>query len=156
MVLNLLFLPAGPYLVSCLEESRGWASAAGWCRTSIGCRVPLPLDDIRGFVSLGVDPGMSLPATLAVLAFKVIEFCPGQLLCRDGRCGRTLALRVTAKLCTLSLSESILLPRVHDELGGSEQTLQRRLGDIGRILLEGLLQMALEQSAEVLLKFKLK
>ncbi len=46
----------------------------------------------------------------------------------------------------MSGSESILLPRVHDELGGSQQTLQRRLGRIGRILLEGLLQIALEQS----------
>jgi hypothetical protein len=35
---------------------------------------------------------------------------------------------------------------IHDELGGSQQTLQRRLGSIGRILLEGLLQIVLEQS----------
>ena len=40
------------------------------------------------------------------------------------------------------------------ELGGSEQTLQRRLGDIGRILLEGLLQIALEQSAGVIILVK--
>ncbi len=33
-----------------------------------------------------------------------------------------------------------------DELGDSQQALQRRLGRIGRILLEGLLQIALEQS----------
>ena len=59
---------------------------------------------------------------------------------------RTLALRVNAKLGTLSFSEGIQLPRVHDKLGGSQQTLQRRLGRIGRILLEGLLQIALEQS----------
>ena len=64
----------------------------------------------------------------------------------DGRSGRTLALRVNAKLGKLSGSECILLPRVHDELGGSQQTLQRRLGHIGRIPLEGLLQIALEQS----------
>jgi len=44
------------------------------------------------------------------------------------------------------LSEGILLPRVQDELGGSQQTLQKRLGLICRILLEGLLQIALEQS----------
>jgi hypothetical protein len=62
------------------------------------------------------------------------------------RCGRTLALHVNAKLGTLSLSEGILLPRVHDELGGSQQTLQRRLDRTCRILLEGLLQIALEQS----------
>ena len=63
----------------------------------------------------------------------------------DCRCGLTLALRVNTMLGTLSLSEGILLPRVHDELGSSQQTLQRRLGRIGRILLEGLLQIALEQ-----------
>ncbi len=50
---------------------------------------------------------------------------------RDRRCGLTLALRVNTKLGTLSLSEGILLPRVHDELGGSQQTLPRRLGRIG-------------------------
>jgi len=48
----------------------------------------------------------------------------------------------------LSLSEGILLPRVQDELSGSQHTLQRRLGLICRILLEGLLQIALEQSEE--------
>ena len=53
----------------------------------------------------------------------------------DCRCGLTLALRVNTKLGTLSLSEGILLPRVHDELGSSQQTLQRRLCRIGRILL---------------------
>jgi hypothetical protein len=47
---------------------------------------------------------------------------------------------------TLSLSEGILLPRVHDKLGGSQQTLQRRLDRIGCIPLEGLLQIVLEQS----------
>ena len=65
---------------------------------------------------------------------------------RGLRFGLTLALRVNTKLGTLSLSEDILLPRVHDELGSSQQTLQRRLGRIGRILLEGLLQIGLEQS----------
>ena len=68
------------------------------------------------------------------------------VLCGDGRCGRTRALRVNAKLGTLSLAEGILLPRVHDELAGSQQTLQRRLGRIGHILLEGLLQIVLEHS----------
>jgi hypothetical protein len=67
------------------------------------------------------------------------------------RCGRTLARRVNTKLGTLSLSEGILLPRVHDELGGSQQTLQRKLGRICRILLEGLLQIALEQSVEAII-----
>ena len=38
----------------------------------------------------------------------------------DGRIGRTLALRVNAKLDKLSGSECIFLPRVHDELGGSQ------------------------------------
>ena len=56
-----------------------------------------------------------------------------------------------AKLGTLSGSEGILLPQVHDELGGSQQTLQRRLGHIGRILLKDILlkdilQIALKQS----------
>ena len=41
----------------------------------------------------------------------------------DGRSGRTLALRVNAKLETLSGSECILLPRVHDEFGGSQHTV---------------------------------
>ena len=73
----------------------------------------------------------------------------------DGRCGLTLALRVSTKLGALSLSKGIFLPRVHDELGGSQQTLQSRLGRIGRILLEGLLQIALEQSvgAIILVRF---
>ena len=69
----------------------------------------------------------------------------------DGQCGRTFALRVNTKLGTLSLSEGILLPRVHDELGCSQQTLQRRLGRIGRILLESLLQIALEQSVRAII-----
>ena len=64
----------------------------------------------------------------------------------DCRCGLTLTLGVNTKLGTLSLSKCILLPRIHDELGGSQQTLQRRLGRIGRILLEGLLQIVLKQS----------
>ncbi len=64
----------------------------------------------------------------------------------DCRCGLTLTLGVNTNLGTLSLSEGILLPRIHDELGCSQQTLQRRLGRIGRILLEGLLQIGLEQS----------
>jgi len=125
------------------------------------------IDGVRGFVRLGVDPtalgvpfwdvptaalvtSMSwAPATLAMLAYSrfVGDGCIGaSALGGDGRCGLTLALRVNAKLGTLSLAEGILLPRVHDELGGSQQTLQRRLGRIGRILLEGLLQIALEQS----------
>ena len=37
----------------------------------------------------------------------------------------SLALRVNTKLGTLSLSEDILLPRVHDKLDSSQQTLQR-------------------------------
>ena len=43
VVLNLLFLLPGPYLASSLEESRGWAATAGWCRISTGCQDPLPL-----------------------------------------------------------------------------------------------------------------
>ena len=42
---------------------------------------------------------------------------------------------VNTKLGTLAGSECVLLPRVHDELGGS-------------ILLEGLLQIVLEHSVE--------
>ena len=90
------------------------------------------------------------PTALAVLAYSCFEVVrvgwsvgAGALRGVD-RSGRTLALRVNAKLGTLS--ECIHLPRVHDELGGSQQTLQRRLGHIGRILLEGLFQIALEQS----------
>ena len=64
----------------------------------------------------------------------------------DGRSGRTLVLRVNAKLDTLSGSECILLPRVHDELGGSQQALQSRLGLIGCIHLEDLLQIVLGYS----------
>ena len=56
MVLKLLFLSAGPYLESCLEESRGWAAAAGWCRISTGCWVPL-----------------SLAMLMAVLAYSCFE-----------------------------------------------------------------------------------
>ena len=67
------------------------------------------------------------------------------------RCGLTLALRVNTKLGTLSLSEDILLPRFNDELGSSQQTLQRRLDRIGRILLKGLLQIGLEQSVGVII-----
>jgi len=52
VVLNLLFLPPGPYLESYLEESRGWAAAAGWCRISTEFWV----NGVRGFVGLGVDP----------------------------------------------------------------------------------------------------
>jgi hypothetical protein len=59
--------------------------------------------------------------------------------------------RVSAKRDTLSLSEGIRLPRVHYELGGSEQTLQRMLGRIGRILLEDLLQIDLEQSVRAII-----
>ena len=40
----------------------------------------------------------------------------------------------------------ILHQRVHDKLGGSQQNLQRGLGRIGRIHLEGLLQIVLEHS----------
>ena len=61
---------------------------------------------------------------------------------------RTLALRVNAKLGTLSLTEGILLLRVHDEQGGSQQALQRRLGCI---LLEGLFQIVLEHSVGAIL-----
>ncbi len=81
VVLNLLFLSAGPCLESCLEESRGCATAAGWCRYS----------DIDG-VRLGVDP-----TALGVPSWDV------------------------------PTAARVLLPRVHDELGGSQQTLQRRL-----------------------------
>jgi hypothetical protein len=58
-------------------------------------------------------------------------------------------------LGTLSLSEGILLPRVHGELGGSQQTLQRKLGRIGRIFLEGLLQITLEQSVGAIILVRL-
>ena len=126
------------------------------------------IDGVRGFVSFGVDPtafgvpsgdvpttalvtSMSrAPATLAMLAYSRFvgdgRSLGASALDGDCRCGLTLALRVNTKLGTLSLSKGILLPRVHDELGGSQQTLQRRLGRIGRILLEGLLQIVLEQS----------
>ena len=162
MVLNLLFLPAGPYLESCCEESRGWAAAAGWRRLS-GLVAIGDVDGVRGFIGLGIDPtplrvpSWDIPTTalltriswaptaLAVFAYSCFEVVgvggsvsAGTLL-GDCRSGRTLALRVNAKLGTLSLSEGILLPRVYDELGGSQQTLQRKLGRIGRILLEGLL-----------------
>ena len=40
---ELAVLTSGPYWESCLEESRGWAAAAGWYRICTGCRVPLPL-----------------------------------------------------------------------------------------------------------------
>ncbi len=126
------------------------------------------IDGVRGFVSFGVDPtalgvpswdiptatlvtSMSwAPATLAMLTYSRFVrdrwFIGTSALDGDCRCGLTLALGVNTKLGTLSLSEGILLPRVHDELGGSQQTLQRRLGRIGRILLESLLQIILEQS----------
>ncbi len=118
------------------------------------------IDGVRGFVSFGVDPttlcvpSWDIPtaalATLAMLAYSRFvrdRWSIGtSALDGDCRCGLTLALGVNIKLGTLSLSEGILLPRVHDELGGSQQTLQRKLGRIGRILLEGLLQIVLEQS----------
>ena len=126
------------------------------------------IDGVRGFVSFGVDPtalgvpswdiptaalvtSMSwAPATLAMLAYSRFVGDGWRIgasaLDGDCRCGLTLTLGVHTKLGTLSLSECILLPRVHDELGGSQQTLQRRLGRIGRVLLEGLLQIVLEQS----------
>ena len=126
------------------------------------------IDGVRGFVSFGADPtalgvpswdvpttalvtSMSwAPATLAMLAYSRFVgdgwSIGASALGRDCRCGLTLALRVNTKLGMLSLSEGILLSRVHDELGSSQQTLQRRLGRIGRILLEGLLQIGLEQS----------
>ena len=90
------------------------------------------------------------PATLAMVAYSRFvgdgRSLGASALDGDCRCGLTLALRVSTQLGTLSLSKGILLPRVHDELGGSQQTLQRRLGRIGRILLEGLLQIVLKQS----------
>ena len=126
------------------------------------------IDGVRGFVRFGVDPTALrvpswdvstaafltsvswAPTTLAMIAYSCFVgdrwIVGASALGGDGRCGRTLALRVHAKLSTLSLAKGILLPRVHDELGGSQQTLQRRLGRIGRILLEGLLQIDLEQS----------
>ena len=128
------------------------------------------VNGVRGFVGIGIDPtplGVPswdiptatlvtsvswAPTALVVLAygcFKVVGVgwsVSAGTLRGDGRSGRTLALRVNAKLGTLPGLECILLPRVHDELGGSQQTLQRRLGRIGRILLEGLLQIALEHS----------
>ena len=52
VVLNLLYLSAGPYLESCLEESRGWDAAAGWCRNSTGCRAPLPLATLMASAAL--------------------------------------------------------------------------------------------------------
>ena len=120
MVLNLLFLSE-----SCLEESRGWAAAAGWCRNGTGCRA-------RGFVSFGVDPtalgvpswgvptaalvtSMSwAPATLVMLAYS-------RFVGMDGASARVrlVGIRVNTKLGTLSLSEGILLPRVHDEEAAS-------------------------------------
>ena len=53
-------------------------------------------------------------------------------------------------------SECILLPRVHDELDGSQHALKSRLGRIGCILiscilLEGLLQIVLENSVETII-----
>ncbi len=88
------------------------------------------IDGVRGFVSFGVDPtalgvpswdipaaalvtSMSMaPATLAMLACSCFVGDGWSIgtsaLGGDGRCGRTLALRVNAKLGTLSLSEGSL------------------------------------------------
>ena len=124
MVLNLLFLPPGLYLESCLEESRGWAAAAGWCCISTGVAIG-NVDGVHGFVSLGVDPtplrvpswdiptaalltSVSwAPAALALLAYSCFEVVRvgwsvgADALHGDGRSGQTLALRVNAKLGTL-------------------------------------------------------
>jgi hypothetical protein len=69
------------------------------------------------------------PIALAVLAYGCFEVVgvggsvsAGTLL-EDSRSGRTLVLRVNTKLGTLWGSECILLPRVHDDLGGSQQSL---------------------------------
>ena len=109
------------------------------------------IDGVRGFVRLGVDPPALGIASWDVLTAALVTSMSWMLdysrfvgdgwsigasaLGGDGRCGWTPALRVNAKLGTLSLAEGILLPRVHDKLGGSQQTLQRTLGRIGRILL---------------------
>jgi hypothetical protein len=51
----------------------------------------------------------------------------------DGRSGRILALRVNTKLGTCR-DRNASFPRVHDDLGGCQQTLQIRLGRKGASL----------------------
>ena len=100
----------------------------------------------------------SAPAALAVFAYGCLQ-CVGAgravsataLAGLGGGSDLTLALRVGTKLGTLLRAESILLPRVHDELGDSQQTLQGGCCRIGRILLEGLLEIVVEQSVGAIL-----
>ena len=109
VVWNFLFLSAGPYLESCLEESRGWAAAAGWCRNSTGCQAPLPLATLMASAALYVlesiqrpsafhPTSMSwAPAALAMLAYSRFVgdgwSIGASALGGDCRCGLTLALR---------------------------------------------------------------
>ena len=74
------------------------------------------IDGVRGFVSFGVDP-----TALGVPSWDV----------------PTAALVTSMQCSPTSFSHEFMT---------SQQTLQRRLGRIGRILLEGLLQIDLEQS----------
>ena len=123
------------------------------------------VDGVRGLVCLGADPGTfgiptrdvapaelvtmvsRTPAALAVFVYGCLQ-CIGArravsataLTSLGGGSDLTLALRVGTKLGTLLRAESILLPRVHDELGDSQQTLQEGCCRVGRILLEGLLE----------------
>ena len=144
--LHLVFLPPGPYLESCLEESRGWDTALVWGRISAGCLAPLPLAMLVASAALyalersrdlrhsnlgcrafgtshdGVEDARSLGSVRLRLPSGCRSWADRQRDCAylTSLCGGsnlTLALRVDTKLGPFLRAESILLPLVHDELG---------------------------------------
>ena len=94
----------------------------------------------RGTRHDGVEDTRSLGNVRLRLPSKRRSWAGRQRDCLGGGSDLTLALRVGTKLGTLLIAESILFPRVHDELGDSQQTLQGGCCRVGRILLEGLLE----------------
>jgi hypothetical protein len=94
LVLNLLFLPPGPYLASCLEEAQDWTAAAGLCRINTGCRIPLPLAMLMASVALYVLESIQRPSKFhpeMSLRRHSSRVCRGRP--QTWQCSPTVALR---------------------------------------------------------------